>query len=767
MDKAGIIKEAQRFLVKGQIDKAIQEFEKLLDSGDGNLYNTLGDLYLKKNDTKRAVEIYHRAARIFRDNGFYDKAKALYRKLLNINPSDYSATIALGEIAEEKGLATDAIKYYLSAVDLLAKTKDRDELVKVCKRIIDLQPSNLPMRIKFADLFLKEGLSEEAARQYDIIARLSYDSGDLQKAKEYYQKVLSINPSDRTANLGLSEVYQKEGNYKEAIESLKRVVSSSPEDKELLSKYIKLLAMSGDRRGVMEELRRLIEADPSNLTAKKELASLYLQEGQKEEAWSLVSSSLDELISFDRNGIISVLEELRDVEPVESSKRLAIIYKDTGDHDKAFEEFVKLGDYYLNSGLTEEALNCYREAQQLRPDDPYLRTKLLEIEMPFEEVREEGKPIEQILQEADIYLKFGLYEEAKKRLEPLKAEYPYNPELHLKLKQLYLETGDTEMAVTECLALSEIYRREGRPDEAESFIKEARSINPDDPRLKNMELEEVVTHPEAPPSKEEYSEAFVEADFYEKQGLIDEALKVYKNLQSIFPDDEEIVRKIKELESKQLEVVEISSVPEPGEVQIPQEESVVEPEELREVLPPLIEPSEPEPELSDSVAEIFEEFKRGLEEQVKEEDSETHYNLGIAYKEMGLLNDAIKEFQLARRDPAFYLPSMSMLALCYKEKGLYKLAIDTLEEALKGLDKSQEEYLAMKYELADAYEKNGDLAEAFNIYTEIYGMDSSFRDVSRKIETLKNIPSRPKRPSITPLESEQLQKKKKDRISYI
>jgi tetratricopeptide (TPR) repeat protein len=173
-----------------------------------------------------------------------------------------------------------------------------------------------------------------------------------------------------------------------------------------------------------------------------------------------------------------------------------------------------------------------------------------------------------------------------------------------------------------------------------------------------------------------------------------------------------------------------------------------------------------EPELSEDVMEIFEEFKKGLESQVQEEDSETHYNLGIAYKEMGLINDAIKEFQLSRKDPKYFIPSMNMLAICYKEKGLYKLAIETLEDAIKGLDKSQEEYLAMRYELADAYEKDGDIASAFNLYTEIYGMDSGFRDVAQKIEALKKAPPKQKKENIS-LESSQESPKKRDRISYI
>jgi tetratricopeptide (TPR) repeat protein len=789
MDRAGIIKEAQKFLARGQIDKAIAEFEKLADSSDGNVYNTLGDLYLKKGDTKRSAEFYYRAADIFRGQGFYDKAKALYKKILNINPSDYRATLAIGELSEEKGLVQEAIKYYLSAITILTKEKKRDELIEVYQKVLNLAPSNLQMRAKVADFYFQEGLTEEASKQYSILGRLFQDSGDLNKAKDYYHRALSLNPKDRGANLGLAEIYKKEGDNKGLLDCLKRLLSSYPDDSNILSQYVETLISMGEISSAEEELKRLVELEPDNVKAKKYLTSLYIKQDRKQEAWDLLYPSIDQLISFDKNGIISILEELKDVEPVESTKKLIVLYKETGDTVKAFQELVNLGDYYMSAGITEEAINCYREAQELNPEDPYVKAKLLEIEVPAGEpedikIKTEEKGIEELLQEADIYLKFGVFEEARKRLEPLKVQYPDNPEVHIKLKQLYLEIGDKEMAVTECLVLSEIYKRKGMTEEAERFIEEARSINPDDERLSMSEVEspilshhedltsspaanltgegavETFERPATAPSREDYLEAFTEAEFYEKQGLIDEALKVYRNLQSVFPEDEEIARKISELSQTQQVEENIPLSEEAGEGVIDLTGELADMSVVKETV------EDKEPELSEDVMEIFEEFKKGLESQVQEEDSETHYNLGIAYKEMGLINDAIKEFQLSRKDPKYFIPSMNMLAICYKEKGLYKLAIETLEDAIKGLDKSQEEYLAMRYELADAYEKDGDIASAFNLYTEIYGMDSGFRDVAQKIEALKKAPPKQKKENIS-LESSQESPKKRDRISYI
>ena len=144
----------------------------------------------------------------------------------------------------------------------------------------------------------------------------------------------------------------------------------------------------------------------------------------------------------------------------------------------------------------------------------------------------------------------------------------------------------------------------------------------------------------------------------------------------------------------------------------------------------------PEPTLDDDVMDIFQEFKRGLEQELEEDDSETHYNLGIAYKEMGLVDDAIKEFQLSRNDAKRFIQSSTMLGVCYMEKALYPLAIETLQNAINSIKEEEESYWPIKYDLAEAYESNNQLGEALAMYTEVYGWNAGFRNVSGKINDI-------------------------------
>ncbi|MEJ2684321.1 MAG: tetratricopeptide repeat protein [Candidatus Sulfobium sp.] len=166
----------------------------------------------------------------------------------------------------------------------------------------------------------------------------------------------------------------------------------------------------------------------------------------------------------------------------------------------------------------------------------------------------------------------------------------------------------------------------------------------------------------------------------------------------------------------------------------------------------------PEPTLDDDVMDIFEEFKKGLANELEEDDFETHYNLGIAYKEMGLVDDAIKEFQISRNDSKRFVQSSTMLGVCYVEKSLYSLAIETLQNIMSSITQEDESYWPVKYDLAAAYEKNGQLEEALSLYTEVYGWNAGFRNVSSRINDIKTRLGE---------QDEKKPKEKKNRVSYL
>ncbi len=151
---------------------------------------------------------------------------------------------------------------------------------------------------------------------------------------------------------------------------------------------------------------------------------------------------------------------------------------------------------------------------------------------------------------------------------------------------------------------------------------------------------------------------------------------------------------------------------------------------------------------SDSVdlSEMFGELKQELEEEVAagDDDPETHYNLGVAFREMGLLDEAIAELQKVcnaiDRGKPFSQPvqTYTWLAQCFLDKGVPDAAIRWYEKALgiTGLD--NEARVAINYELGSACETARDKPAALRHFTDVYGANIDYRDVAERIQALKS-----------------------------
>jgi tetratricopeptide (TPR) repeat protein len=156
-------------------------------------------------------------------------------------------------------------------------------------------------------------------------------------------------------------------------------------------------------------------------------------------------------------------------------------------------------------------------------------------------------------------------------------------------------------------------------------------------------------------------------------------------------------------------------------------------------------PSEPSDGQASPLSEIFDQFRSEVGELgADDEDLETHYNLGIAYREMGLIEEAISEFQKVAKGSSngqafrYAMQCCTLLGLAFMEKGQPAIAATWYERALAmpGLD--QESILALRYDLGVAQELAGDMAGARKSFSQVYGMNIDYRDVAERLSSLGN-----------------------------
>jgi len=317
------------------------------------------------------------------------------------------------------------------------------------------------------------------------------------------------------------------------------------------------------------------------------------------------------------------------------------------------------------------------------PDEPFFG---VESEVPGPAMEEIG--------EIDFYIEQELFDEARQKLNALQVRYPGNIELEMRARHLERAAAAAAAAAPPPPAVAPAppapapTARASAPailsrDEIES---ELLSAIPDD----DFDIPAPPPPPPPPPPAAVAPPPIATAPAPAEENL--------------FADEEDFFDLAAELESELEEDAE--------EIPLGEEEQ--------------------------SLEEIFKEFKKGVEQQLDSEDYDTHYNLGIAYKEMGLIDEAIGEFQLASKDPKRAVECASMLGLCFLEKGMPQLAIKWYRKGLEMPEITEEEHIGLLYDLGSAYVEVGDTDNAQKAFMEVYGMNSNYRDIVSRIKQLED-----------------------------
>jgi len=134
------------------------------------------------------------------------------------------------------------------------------------------------------------------------------------------------------------------------------------------------------------------------------------------------------------------------------------------------------------------------------------------------------------------------------------------------------------------------------------------------------------------------------------------------------------------------------------------------------------------------VGEIVEQFSQEVSADIDHDDYRSHYDLGMAYLEMDLLPEAIREFQFASNSSMYQVRSLEMIGLCFLKQDQPRLAIKQLEKGLSMVGEGDREALGLQYNLGLAYEMTGDAEKAKSSFEDVYVVDVTFREVAEKIK---------------------------------
>ena len=151
--------------------------------------------------------MYFKAANAFHDAGFALKTIAVYKKIIKLAPERRDACLKLAELNAERGLVGNAIEDYLNIAKQYTKEGDVAEALNVYRKIADLDPSNTHIRVKIAELCIKEDLKSEAVEEYLKAAEVLQGQSKRKEAEEIYQRVVQIDPKNEKARAGIAGLH--------------------------------------------------------------------------------------------------------------------------------------------------------------------------------------------------------------------------------------------------------------------------------------------------------------------------------------------------------------------------------------------------------------------------------------------------------------------------------------------------------------------------------------------------------------------------------
>lgn len=824
INKKKVTDAARKAAAKGQYDKAIKEYLKLVKDSpsDTRTWMKIGDLYSKKGATEKAVETYTRVATDYTEQGFYLKAIAVYKQVIKVDPSLIEINLKLAELYRQLGLLSEAMQHFEMVASHFHREGKTEEALATIRQLVELDPENVATRIKLAELYSKESMKEKAIEEFERACEQLKAESRQDDYVKVAERLLWHKPEDTETARELARIYLRRNDSRRALQKLQLCFKKNPKEiptLELLVEAFQSLDQTEKMVSVLKELARILGEEGNMAEAEKAHRRILSLTPEDQESRAFMGMTA----SKPAEQPVQLPPEMTETPPPQ------ILGRTTGSLPLLEDESLSTQPIDDESYIDELALDDSEileiaDIELIEDDDLLVADDSLsgvEVESVGEEKSEPiaaaepaggAEGIAKMLADADVFIRYGLHKKAIDQLRQVFDLDSSNIEAREKLKEVYLSQGREDEAVNEILTLAEQTLSSDK-ERGANYLREALSLDAgcarafdlakqNDVDLSGVSVEEVrledsaVEAAEAPQEMEfpesgdelemEFPEPAVSAQQTPATEFVDEpsALRFDAADAAAFDKEAEVahasskVNKVPEF----VEQAPAALIPDreadvdlafqhSASAQGTQSEPAISDElaeeleeadfflaqglveEARDILEGLLEENpnhssilaklrevdskvEDDPGIDSSQHKVQKPVVM-LEEALDDSDAEAHYDLGMAYKEMGLWGEAIKAFTKVAGTPGRRVQCHVMIGLCNREKGDLSEAINQFKAGLYVDEITEAEQFSLYYEIGATYESQNDPEEALYYLEMISKKDSSYRDVSKRIPELR------------------------------
>ncbi len=196
LDKSQALNVANAYVLQRNLPAAVEIYRKLIESDPADLtvVNALGDLYASEGRVQDAITEFSRVAAGYAEGGLTRNAIATLKKMAAVDPANIETATKLADMYAQAGLPSEARHHYLQIAEALSRKGETLGALSAYNKIVDLDPSNTSGRIKLAELYLREGMNEQAYDAFVTAAEHLADGSENRRALNAYKEALAIRP---------------------------------------------------------------------------------------------------------------------------------------------------------------------------------------------------------------------------------------------------------------------------------------------------------------------------------------------------------------------------------------------------------------------------------------------------------------------------------------------------------------------------------------------------------------------------------------------
>jgi tetratricopeptide (TPR) repeat protein len=496
-NKQKVLSAAEKFVQQGKLQNAIAEYDKVLknDPKDLTVNNTIGDLYSRLGDSAKAIECFKTVGDAYAAQGFTVKGIAMYKKITKLQPS-VDSSLKLAELYTQQGLFNDARAQYLQVAEDFMKNGDLDQAVRLFQKVLEMDPENVPMRVKLAEVYVRLGKKKDAWEIFSAAAEALRSRGSLAGAEEILKRMLVLDPGNSYVLLLRGRAALESDDPKNAISYLEKAsdLDSHPEGlRDLLKAYLQIANV--DKAGPIAEKLLTVHNDPEGLFLMAEGSARL---GQYHEALDVYARHADRLLAADSGKLLTTLHTMiahvrNDAGALNSvllllnkagesthlnevTELLAHTSVKSGDLARARDLYQMLATsepqnqiHLQNYQQVVERMNATSSPSGISPEEGAMIVEELEATSP---VIDQAYPdavaiaVRSAVTDADLFLSYNLPDKAVVPLLGVLPQAPRDARLNQRLAALHTRFKRFTEAAVCCRTLESVYHDAGYPDEA-------------------------------------------------------------------------------------------------------------------------------------------------------------------------------------------------------------------------------------------------------------------------------------------------------------